>query len=160
VRSTGRGGFSANIYRTDASPASMTDGWHGPLGTAFTCFTSTPVQILTPEMLTVIHYIAWDYVTHQGPGGGGGVNGGMPAGERGREGEVGVLFGSWDIPRLHAPPGGAVWVPPPGEVLTLRHFTGTKVQILTQTALPGGARLFCSPCHAAQPPAISRFSRV
>ena len=30
IRSTGRAGFSANIYRADSSPTSMTDGWHGP----------------------------------------------------------------------------------------------------------------------------------
>ena len=37
-------GFSANVYRTDGSPVSMTDGWHGPM---------------------IIHYIAWDYFKHK-----------------------------------------------------------------------------------------------
>ena len=85
IRSTGRAGFSANLYRTDSSPESMTDGWHGPL---------------------VLHYIAWDYFGEEEQGGAGQGARARFAGERGREGEVGILFGSYNVPAVHPPPPG------------------------------------------------------
>ena len=95
IRSTGRAGFSANIYRTDASPVDMTDGWHGPL---------------------LVHYVAWDYFANaSGPGVGATSKGrARAAGERGREGEVGILFGSWTVDASQTAPPGAPWVAPAG----------------------------------------------
>jgi hypothetical protein len=102
VRSTGRAGFSANVYRTDGAPASMTDGWHGPL---------------------IVAYVAWDYFQEEGNGNGRQRGSkGRAAGERGREGEVGVLFGSWDVPPNKSPPPGAPWVPAAGDLPDAHHF--------------------------------------
>lgn len=101
IRSTGRAGFSANIYRVDSSPESMTDGWHGPI---------------------VVHYIAWDYFQEESSSSQTGKAKGRVAGERGREGEVGVLFGTWDVEHQHPPPVGAPWVPPAGELPNSHYY--------------------------------------
>jgi hypothetical protein len=101
IRSTGRAGFSANVYRTDASLAYMTDGWHGPL---------------------ILHYVAWDYFKEEQQGTAKKGPRGRFAGERGREGEVGILFGSFDLPAVHPPPPGAPWVTPAGPLSDERFF--------------------------------------
>ena len=57
----------------------------------------------------------------------GGGKGGTP-GERGREGEVGILFGSWDINAAYAPAEGAPWVPPAGALPNYHHFEKVTAQ--------------------------------